>query len=57
MEKYYLNIYAYDIYALKNKTHPLEYLLTGGVNKKEKLHRAYKISYFPSHSIIVRYHG
>lgn len=43
---------------MKNKTHPSEYLLTGGVNnKKEKLHRAYKISYFPSHSIIVLYHG
>lgn len=45
------------LYAMKNKTHPLEYLLTRGVNKKEKLHRAYKISYFLSHSIIVLYHG
>lgn len=42
---------------MKNKTDPLEYLLTRGVNKKEKLHRAYKISYFLSHSIIVLYHG
>ena len=45
------------VYAMKNKTHPLEYLLTRGVNnKKEKLHRAYKI-YFPSCSIIVLSHG
>jgi hypothetical protein len=46
------------LYAMKNKTHLLEYLLTRGVNnKKEKLHRAYKISYFSSHSIIVLYQG